>query len=311
MSLESIIKQKQKNLEMKPARLLSQVEKTQKKIFEEILALADDFIIKDGFIELSTANLATIDVIIDGLKTALHGSEYFEAVKEFGKDFDLQQDINESYFKQAFDDFSTPDFAAEIVRQSKVATVDALLGAPLDENFLKPLQKTLTDLVSSGASWKESVKTIREFAEGGETVDGKLLQYSKQIAHDAFAYSDAAYSNAVAEELEGEWYFYAGGEIPTSRCFCVERNGKYFHYKEIEAFGRGENLGECKSGDLWAGANKNTNEQTIFIYKGGHFCGHSWLLVSIFDVPKEVIERNISNGNYEPSDFEKAEIGLD
>ena len=152
MSLESIIKQKQKNLEMKPARLLSQVEKTQKKIFEEILALADDFIIKDGFIELSTANLATIDVIIDGLKTALHGSEYFEAVKEFGKDFDLQQDINESYFKQAFDDFSTPDFAAEIVRQSKVATVDALLGAPLDENFLKPLQKTLTDLVSSGAS---------------------------------------------------------------------------------------------------------------------------------------------------------------
>ena len=311
MSLESIIKQKQKNLEMKPARLLSQVEKTQKKIFEEILALADDFIIKDGFIELSTANLATIDVIIDGLKTALHGSEYFEAVKEFGKDFDLQQDINESYFKQAFDDFSTPDFAAEIVRQSKVATVDALLGAPLDENFLKPLQKTLTDLVSSGASWKESVKTIREFAEGGETVDGKLLQYSKQIAHDAFAYSDAAYSNAVAEELEGEWYFYAGGEIPTTRCFCEERAQKYFHYKEIEAWGRGEDLGECKSGDLWQGANRNTDAQTIFIYRGGHNCMHSLILVSIFDTPKEVIQRAIDAGYYEPSDFEKAEIGLD
>jgi len=310
MSLESIIKLKQKNLEMKPARLLSQVEKTQKKIFEEILALADDFIIKNGFIELSTANLATIDVIVDGLKTALHGSEYFEAVKEFGKDFDLQQKINEDYFSQAFDDFSTPDFAAEIVRQSKVATVDALLGAPLDENFLKPLQKTLTDLVSSGASWKESVKTIREFAEGGETVDGKLLQYSKQIAHDAFAYADATYSNAVAEELEGEWYFYAGGEIPTSRCFCVERNGKYFHYKEIEAFGRGENLGECKSGDLWAGANKNTDAQTIFIYKGGHFCGHSWLLVSIFDTPIDVIRRNIDNGNYTPSQFEIEELSL-
>jgi len=310
MSLESIIKQKQKNLEMKPARLLSQVEKTQKKIFEEILILANDFVITNGRIELSIPNLNTVDLIIEELKTALHGSEYFEAVKEFGKDFDLQQKINEEYFTQAFDDFATPDFAAEMVRQSKVATVDALLGAPLDENFLKPLQKTLTDLVSSGASWKESVKTIREFAEGGENVDGKLLQYSKQIAHDAFSYADATYSNAVAEELDGEWYFYAGGEIPTSRCFCVERNGKYFHYKEIEAFGRGENLGECKSGDLWAGANKNTNEQTIFIYKGGHFCNHSWMLVSIFDVPKEVVQRVIDAGLYEPSQFEIEEIGL-
>jgi len=310
MSLESIIKLKQKNLEMKPARLLSQVEKTQKKIFEEILALADDFIIKNGFIELSTANLATIDVIVDGLKTALHGSEYFEAVKEFGKDFDLQQGINESYFKQAFDDFSTPDFAAEIVRQSKVATVDALLGAPLDENFLKPLQKTLTDLVSSGASWKESVKTIREFAEGGENIDGKLLQYSKQIAHDAFAYSDRAYSNAVAEEIDGEWYFYAGQEIPTTRCFCAERNQKYYHYKEVENWGAGKNLGECKSGDLWAGANPQTNEQTIFIYLGGFRCGHSLMLTSIFDVPLEDIRRNVENGNYTPSEFEIAELGI-
>lgn len=310
MSLESIIKEKQRRLEDVPGKVLSQVEKTQKRIFEEIISLANELTLKDGFIEPTSKNLALVDRIVSDLRIAITDSEYFDAVKEFGKQFDVQQKVNEKYFKEAFEDFKSPDIAEAMVNQAKKATVEALLGAPLDVNWLNPLQKTLTDLVSSGASWKESVKTIREFAEGSDEVDGKLLQYSKQIAHDAFAYSDRAYSNAVADDLEGEWYFYAGGELPTTRCFCEERFQQYFHFKEIEAFGRGENLGECRSGGLWQGANRNTNEQTIFLYAGGHNCLHSWVLVSIFDVPKEVVQRNIDNGNYEPSQFEIEEIGL-
>lgn len=310
MSLESIIKEKQSRLENIPNRLLSQVQKTQKRLFEEILYRANELTLKDGFIELTTKNLALVDEIIADLRISITDSEYFDAVKEFGKEFDLQQKVNEKYFSQAFEDFKSPDIAEALVKQAKTATVDALLGAPLDTNWLKPMEKTLTDLVSSGASWKESVKTIRDFVEGNEEVDGKMLQYSKQIAHDAFAYSDRSYSNAVAEELDGEWYFYAGGELPTTRCFCEERNGEYFHFKEIEAFGRGENLGDCKSGDLWQGANRQTNEQTIFLYAGGYNCFHSWILVSIFDTPKEVIQRNIDNGNYKPTEFEVQELGL-
>lgn len=309
-TLESIIKEKSKRLQLVPDRLLSQVEKTQKKLFTEILSLMDDLTVKDGFIELSTGNLATVDKIVSDLRTALNGSDYFDAVKEFGKEFNVQAEINASYFKEAFTDFKSPEIAEALVSQAKVATVDALIGAPLDVNWLKPLEKTLTDLVSSGASWKESVKTIRTFAEGDEDVDGKLLQYSKQIAHDAFAYSDRSYSNAVADELEGEWFYYFGDEILTTRCFCGERHGKYYHYKEIEAWGRGENIGECRSGDLWQGANRQTNEQTIFIFVGGHNCMHSLILTSIFDVPKADIQRNIDNGNYVPTEFEVAEIGL-
>lgn len=310
MSLQSIIKEKQKRLQQIPDRLLSQVEKTQKRIFEEILSLANELTIKDGFIVPSTKNLALVDRIVSDLRIAITDSQYFDAVKEFGKEFDLQQKVNEKYFNEAFMDFKSPELAEALVKQAKTATVDALLGAPLDVNWLKPMEKTLTDLVSSGTSWKESVKTIRDFAEGSDEVDGKLLQYSKQIAHDAFAYSDRAYSNAVADELEGEWYFYAGGELPTTRCFCEERNGKYFYYKQIEAWGRGEDLGECRSGDLWQGANRNTNEQTIFLYAGGHRCNHSLILVSIFDVPKSVVEEAIDKWGYEPSAVEIEELDL-
>jgi len=98
---------------------------------------------------------------------------------------------------------------------------------------------------------------------------------------------------------DGEWYFYQGGELPTTRCFCEARVQKYFYYKQIEAFGRGEDLGECRSGDLWAGANRNTNEQSIFLFAGGWNCGHSWILTSIFDVPKEVVQNAIDKFGYE------------
>src|SRR5678815_5148605 len=134
MSLESIIKEKQKRLQIIPDRLLSQVEKTQKKLFSEIVSLMSGLTLKDGFIELSTDNLSMVNQIIDDLKTALHGSDYFDAVKEFGKEFDLQQDINEKYFSQAFDDFKTPEVATELVLQTKTAAVESLLGAPLDDN---------------------------------------------------------------------------------------------------------------------------------------------------------------------------------
>ena len=165
-------------------------------------------------------------------------------------------------------------------------------------------------MVTSGAGFRESVASIRDFVEGTDTTNGKLLQYSKQIAHDQFAFSDRGYTNAVSDELEAEWYFYAGDEIPTSRCFCIERHDKYWHYKEIEKWGEGQDLGECKSGDLWKGAHIDTNAQTIFVYLGGYFCMHSLQPVSIFVVPKEIVERNIANGNYEPSVFEIDEIGL-
>lgn len=310
MTLKEIIKQKNKRLEQIPDEFLTAVEKSQKRIFGELLGLLDRFELTGGKIAITSANLAIVDSIIEDLKIVIYDSEYSDAVAAFAKEFDKQGKINEDYFQQAFEDFKTPEIAATIVDRTKKETVESLLGQSLDENFLKPARQLMDDLVTSGSGFKESVQAIRDFAEGNEDADGRLLQYSKQIAHDQFAYSDRGFTNAAADEIDAEWYFYSGGELPTTRCFCEERNGKYFHYKEVEAWGRGEDLGQCKSGDLWQGADRNTNEQTIFIYLGGYNCMHSLQPVSIFDVPSDVVQRNISNGNYEPTPFEVEELGL-
>lgn len=119
---------------------------------------------------------------------------------------------------------------------------------------------------------------------------GALANYASQVAYDAISQGDRAYSNAIAEEGKYEWYLYSGTDQENSRPFCEERKGKYFHFKEIEAWA-----------DLnWQGKADGTNAQTIFILAGGYRCIDSILPVSIAVVPEEVIQRNIQNGNYNP-----------
>lgn len=312
-TLKEIIREKSKRLQDVPDEFLTRVERTQKKIFNEIVGSLNKLQTKNDKIIISVKNLAVVDEIIQQLSKVVYGSDYVTAVSSFAKEFDKQGKINEEYFRTAFTDFKDSTIGNAILKKIKTDTVQSLLGGSLDENFLKPAEKILTNLVTSGAGFVEAVESIQIFATGGEIADGKLLAYAKQIAHDQFAYSDRGYTNAVADELEAEWYFYVGDELPTSRCFCQERFNRHFYYKEIEAWGRGENLGDCRvSGKdyMWQGANIQTNEQTIFVYLGGYNCMHSLQPVSIFDVPKDVIQRNISNGNYEPSEFEIEEIGL-
>lgn len=304
MTLKQLIKQKALRLESVPATLLSEVEKLQKKIFTDLLIILEQIEKEGGFLKATADNIRKLSDITVTLKDQLFGEDYVNKVSDFIKEFDEQKKIADNLFEKEFKDFQPSDLADTLLEKSKDDALEKLLGSPLDTEFLKPLESILTDSISTGASWRDTVDSIQNFVTGDEDRDGKLLQYSKQIAHDAFAFSDRAYTSAVADELESEWFFYSGGELPTTRCFCSERTEKYFHYKEIEAWARGEDLGECKSGDLWAGAVPATNEKTIFIYAGGFNCQHSILPVSVFSVPADVIKRNLDNGNYTPSEKE-------
>lgn len=303
-TIKSLIKQKNIRLEEVPSALLTEMERLQKKMFTDLISILDTIEKQGGFLVASAENLKKLASLTDEIKSELFGNEYSDIVEAFVNEFDVQKVLNDEILKKEFETFESSSLAEEVLNKSKSDAIDALLGSPLDTEFLKPLDKLLTDSISTGSSWKDTVNAIQEFTTGNAEVDGKLMQYSKQVAHDQFAFSDRAYTNAVADELESEWFLYSGGEIATTRCFCLERHEKYFHYLEVEKWGRGEDLGECKSGDLWAGAVPSTNEKTIFIYAGGFNCNHSILPVSVFNVPADVIQRNIANGNYQPSEKE-------
>lgn len=312
MTISELIAKKNSRIDNIPSKFQTSVEKLQRDIFKKIIDEIGQLELKNGSIVMSEANLYRVQQINDQLKQVLSGREYLEAVNRFTSEFDTQKAINDQYFRKAFgSDFSDTSLAKRLVAIAKRNTTELLTGAQAESNFILPIRSQLEKAVASGASLKDTVSGIRDFVEGTSEADGRLVKYSGQVAFDAFAISDASYTNAIAEDIGVEWFWYLGGLVKDSRCFCIERNGKFYHYKEIQAWGRGEDLGECNIGDgRWAGERPETNESTIFLTRGGYRCNHTFSPVSITLVPRDIILRNIDNGNFVPSEFERKELNL-
>ena len=300
-TLLEIIKEKNKRLVSIPNKFYSSVQKTEVDIYAKLLGLLERLKTDaKGQIIRSKANLLIADEINVELKKVLYSSDYIKAVASFAKQFDSQKVINDKYFSKAFPEFTASEIADTLVQYSKKQAVTLLTGSSIDDKFFQPINQAITDAVDTGASRVDLIQAIRDVAIGDPEREGKLLSYSKQIAHDAFALADRSYTNAIADEFQVEWFFYSGDQIPTSRDFCIARHNKYYHYKEIQAWGQGKDIGVAinpKTG-LWEGAMKGTNKATIFKTAGGYNCQHSIMPVSISVVPKSVIERNREAGYY-------------
>lgn len=300
-SLEGLIRAKTDRLESIPDELLTGLQKVQRQVLPEVNQLLS-LLERDGSgkILLTEANLDIVRNLQGQLRDVLLGSEYTEMIAQFADEFSLQQGITDALLVRMFPDFVKEAVLERVVEQYKLKTVDTFINGITDEAFADAIQNRVQTAVVNNESYVEALRSIQEIVTGNDEVDGKIQQYAKQISHDAFSLSDAAYTSAASESIDAEWYFYSGSVIKSSREFCVERHNKYFYYKEVEAWAKLE----------WSGKNPETNEQNIYEFRGGFACRHSIIPVSIAIVPKDVIERNIANGNFVPSDFERKELGV-
>ena len=253
-SLEQLIKEKSNRLNDIPLELQSVVIKQQKQVLDEILSLLNELDVKNGSIVISKENLKTIQIISDDLKKVFLNDEYLKSVKEFAKEFDKQAILNNEVINTGLGEIASPIASEAYIQTAKRSAV--------------------------------------VLAEGNDKLDSKILSYVKQISNDSFAIADRSYTSIISEYLGNDWYYYAGGEKETTRCFCEARVGNYYHYKEVEAWGDGKNLGDCNTGGgKWAGQIEGTNSSTIYSYLGGYNCMHSLMPVSEIIVPDSDKER--------------------
>lgn len=291
-SFEELIKEKIKRLESVPLKLQTVLEKKQKTILNDLLSKLSDLTVKNGAYEITPENLNTVAAISDELRQALLTPEYLKAVKEFASEFDKQAALNNKILKDTFGAVDNPIAADAYIKIAKKSAVESLVGAPMDANFIKPIQGLLESAVVNGATIQDTYNSIKDFVEGGEGQDGKLLRYAKQITNDSFSISDRSYTSIVSDALDNEWFYFSGSIVKSTRCFCRERVGHFYHYKEIEAWANGENLGDCDLGDgNWAGEIQGTNAATIYSYLGGYNCLHFLVPVSEAAVDESDIER--------------------
>jgi len=310
MTVEEIIVEKVKRLESVPKAFTDNVQSFEKTVYKEILLLFNELEIKGGKVAVTENNLIISSRISDQLKKVFTGKEYLQIVSQYIKEFDEQAKINNSYFIKEFGEINDFNILNAILRKTKTDALLLLTGSSIDANFINPVRSFIDNSIISNSNVKDVVLGIEQIAKTSEGSNSRLLRYSKQIAGDAFSFSDRGYTKVLADNFDVQWFKYQGGQVEDSRCFCVIRHGKYYHRKEIEAWGRGEDLGQCKENSLWQGAYKNTNESNIFSVAGGYNCMHSILPTSIFKVDKSTILRNIKNGNFVPTEKEKELLKL-
>lgn len=201
---------------------------------------------------------------------------------------------------------------ADLQNYSAQKAISDLIESGVDESFLKPMMNIFKNAIYNGSGIDDLLDELKMYTQGNATRLGVLERYTGQVASDSITQYTSNYTKVISDDLELVFFKYAGNIQKDTRCFCKERVNKFFHQKEIEAWGNGDvTAGKVKScGFPWPGMIAGTNASSIFTYRGGWNCEHYVIAVSVFSVPKDVLLRNIASGNYVPNDKVKKYFNL-
>ncbi len=202
----------------------------------------------------------------------------------------------------AFDEKSLYD---EILEFSKQNAALNLLESGVDANFFNIIMDTLSKAVGNGDNVHDLIDELEIYITGGDEGVGALQRYVTQVTNDSITQFNATYNQAITQDLGIQWYKYTGTRIAKTRPFCIHHMNKYYHKKEVELLGSGRELnGIPLSKNEKKGRIPGTNSSNIFINRGGYNCRHYFSALSTRFVPKKVLQRNVRNGNWNPTERE-------
>lgn len=97
-----------------------------------------------------------------------------------------------------------------------------------DDSVLKAIKKKTTEAITNRRGFQQFRNEIRETIVGvkDQPLSGKVQQYYRNAVYDSYARVDRLNSETFADELGMQYFFWAGGIIPTSRPLCIHLNGK-------------------------------------------------------------------------------------
>ncbi len=283
----------------------------QPKLLTRLNKLASKLTItSEGFIEMTASNLNTITEIMEGLKDFMTTGEYKTIVQQLDRQFVAQEANTIAYFQSTFGQAPVTSFASTLYNTQRLRMLETVIGDGLAPILYTPVRDALIDGIASGSTYSDLLDNLSRISIGDERLEGTLLRYSRQLVSDTLATTDRQFTQIIGDELGLQWFRYVGGKIKTTRCFCNERNGGYYHRKEIELWGQQMEIGKCRTDNGWQGMFRGTNPETIFSWVGGYNCQHTLLPISESVVPKEDLKRAIAKGWYKPDQATKDELGI-
>lgn len=277
--------------------LLEALAALQGRIAARLGALAARLITGPGGRILNTPeNIGIVEQIIAEAKATMIDEPFVEALTEYLARFD---DITAEVIDE-FDQDINEDVLRATDRLYKSGMAEVLTNPDTyGSSIWRPLANTLVLGVVTEAILGDTVQAATEQVTSApvvSSVEGDVATAPSTLGRTI--------TQGAADQIGAEFFLYQGRPIRTTRPFCREREGKVWHRREIEEWGRRAAAGEDLDGNGapgWAGMVEGTNEQTIFLYLGGWYggregCRHVLIPVPLRDVPQEDLDRMRDKG---------------
>lgn len=256
-----------------------EAEKIESLVYQRLVTLLKGLELdSEGLIIQSVANrriLYDAESVIDEL---LPGQAWTKTVSDVLTLIPQIEALNADYFSGVSSKFKlNRQFLGLLQKQTIEKIEGTLLQDGLRFSIREPLKDILTQNVNIGGSFSGMLEQVRNFIQGDESLDGRLMSYSRGILRDTLFDYSRAFQNAVTADLKLEYFMYAGGIMDKTRPFCAARAGNFYHESEVKKWAHQE----------WEGKRRGTTESSIFIFGGGYNCAHSLIPVDKSIVPKE------------------------
>ncbi len=251
------------NLEDRPAKFVSAIEKKQIRLLTRIVVLINKLDTENGKIITSVGNFSKVASIKFQISQAVKNLMASD-IKSFGVNLDKQ--IAETNALYSGFGFKGKKIYTTVYESAKKNVLSSL--TEVEAVFINPLTQIVNGNIASGSDLEAAIDTLTDFVVGTDKVDGKLIRYVKTVATDAHNNTTREYSRVIAKDLKIKKFLYTGGIVEHTREFCEHRNGGEFTEAQIRAWGE---LGD------WQGKRPETNADNIFTLAGGYNCAHAFI----------------------------------
>ena len=272
------------------ARLLEQIEEFKPRLSARLQRVAAGLSSSGGRIASTPENMALIAVLIAAMQEQFLDEELVDAIADYIEAFDVvAQEVIDAF--DGFDDLD-PEMIQAIDRTYKQQTVGILTSPDTyNSGMFQSVANAMITAIAIGS-------TVEQVLSGVEQVvlSDALTADTQTLVESAPLLMQRAATAQAAEAVGAEFFLYQGRPIKTTREFCAEREGRYWHIEEIRQWGR-----NAAGGNGWPGVVDGTNAQTIFIHLGGWYggrnsCRHVLIPVTIDRVPEDDRERMRAKG---------------
>lgn len=241
----------------------------------------------------------------DRTKSLISGS-----LETFAGRYDKIYSINNKYLNSALKDYSPSVSQRDLLATAKQQTLDSMTFGQYKNVLLNPIDRLLTQHINQGRDLTALKKQLREDIAGIKVVNGEDVRlkegyltshYRTQlISREALHRFSRNYQFAVSENIGAagvpKFFSYQGGIIKTSRRVCRKRvDIKFFSEARAESLMK-------KNKKEWP---EKIKDLTIWEQCGGWNCRHTWLRVSIFAVPVNILEEELKLKFIKQADFDK------